>query len=125
MRRLANPLGICANKAHPPRCPHTATKWISGRRRAQSRSCSCSRRARRIVPTARPRGRDASDVRGATMARSQARSIAARRGAGRLSLLREKKCRALSNHICKSTSLRTAALRASLAALSSSLYLIL
>eukprot|EP00962_Isochrysis_galbana_P061191 scaffold36295_cov126-Isochrysis_galbana.AAC.3 len=57
------------------------------------------------------------------MARSQARSIAARRRAI-VSLLREK-CRASSNHICKSTSLRTATLRASLAASSRWLYSIL
>jgi len=104
---------------------HKLTVMVSGRHSfAQSRSCSCSRRARRIVPTARPGGRGAFDVRGATMGRSQAGSIAARPGAGRLSLLREK-CRASSNHISKSTSLRTAALRVVLAALSSKLYSIL
>eukprot|EP00962_Isochrysis_galbana_P012499 scaffold3542_cov113-Isochrysis_galbana.AAC.5 len=49
---------------------------------------------------------------------SAARSIAARRGVGQLALLGEKCC-AVSHHICKLTSLRTSALRAVLAALSS------
>eukprot|EP00962_Isochrysis_galbana_P021602 scaffold6374_cov113-Isochrysis_galbana.AAC.1 len=119
MRRLANPLGTCANKAHPPRCPHTATHWSSGRRRVALVVAHGVHDE--LFPQLVPG--DAFDVRGATMARSQARSIAARRRPI-VSLLREK-YRASSNHMYKWTSVRTAALRALSAALSSLLSLIL